>query len=156
MPSTPSLLKKLRLAYPDLSFKSGSDFHWDYSHQTVTYSTTVSDTSSNAQLLHEVAHALLEHKGYSRDIELIGKERDAWNHACIHLGPHYAISIDDGTIQTAMDSYRDWLHARSTCPRCRATGMEIEKSTYQCPACRHQWRVNEARICGLRRYSNQK
>jgi DnaJ-class molecular chaperone len=55
-----------------------------------------------------------------------------------------------------MNSYRDWLHARSTCPVCQATGMETKKSIYTCPACRHQWRVNEARICSLRRYHIQK
>jgi len=152
MPSTHSLLAHLKADYPALWFEAGSDFHWDYSSQTITYS-TASDPYQAAQLLHEVAHALLEHKGYTRDIELIGKERDAWGYAITTLAPHYNVPIESTIVATTMDSYRDWLHARSTCPRCEASGIETAKQHYSCPACRHTWRVNEARMCALRRYS---
>jgi len=156
MPSIHSLLALLKADYPHLSFQTGSDFHWDHSSQTITYKDAGADPHGPAQLLHEVAHGLLEHQGYTRDIELIGKERDAWSYAVTQLAPHYDVVIDNDIITTTMDSYRDWLHARSTCPKCQATGVETAKQYYSCPACRHRWRVNEARICGLKRYSQLK
>lgn len=153
MPSTPSLLKSVKHAYPHLTFRKGDDFRWDHEAQTITYPLSLIDNHWNAQLLHEIAHAELHHQSYSRDIELLGKERDAWEHARTHLGPSLGIPIDRETIDAALDSYRDWLHARSTCPACSASGLEVKKHVYECPACRHQWRVNEARLCGLRRYA---
>jgi hypothetical protein len=156
MPSTLSLLKKLKSAHPKFSFHEGADFRWDFAAQTITYPSPPDDMAWQAHLLHELAHAELGHQKYDRDIELIAKERDAWSHTRAVLSPLYGVGIELETIESAMDSYRDWLHARSTCPHCQATGLEIKKSTYQCPACRHQWRVNEARICHLRRYEIQK
>lgn len=80
-------------------------------------------------------------------------ERDAWNRAKTQLGPQYAVDIKDSAIEQALDSYRDWLHARSTCPNCTATGFQTKKQHYSCLACGEKWRVNEARLCGLKRYS---
>ncbi|MDB5165341.1 MAG: hypothetical protein JWM00_231 [Candidatus Saccharibacteria bacterium] len=153
MPSTPSLLAQVKHAFPHLSFHEGSDFHWDYATQTIVYPSVLGDGQWSAQLLHEIAHAELQHQSYNRDIELIGKERDAWEYAHSHLAPRFNTSIDNQSIKSAMDSYRDWLHARSTCPNCEATGLETKKHLYVCPACRHEWRVNEARLCGLQRYT---
>ena len=61
--------------------------------------------------------------------------------------------LNEEVIQEHLDTYRDWLHARSICPSCTANGYQISSHTYECPACLHTWRVNEARICALRRYS---
>ncbi|MCY1379960.1 hypothetical protein D9M68_895230 [compost metagenome] len=80
-------------------------------------------------------------------------ERDAWRYAKEKLGSNYKVTITDTVIQDSLDTYRDWLHARSTCPNCQATGMQNRKRHYRCIACQHVWRVNDARICGLRRYS---
>jgi len=152
MPSTPSLLTNVKRAFPHLSFQEGDDFRWDYEAQTITYPGSPMDDQWAAQLLHEVSHGELHHQSYNRDIELIGKERDAWEYASSQIASSFGVIIDKEVIGTAMDSYRDWLHARSTCPQCTATGLEVKKHVYQCPACRHEWRVNEARLCGLRRY----
>lgn len=152
MPSTPSLLTNVKRTFPHLSFTEGDDFRWDFEAQTITYPLSPIDGQWVAQLLHEVAHAELRHQTYNRDIELIGKERDAWEYARTQIAPLFEVTIDKETVDTAMDSYRDWLHARSTCPQCTATGLETTKHLYTCPACRHHWRVNEARLCGLRRY----
>lgn len=106
----------------------------------------------HASLLHELAHAILDHKTYARDIELIELERDAWTHAQATLAPTYNIAIGTNQIEDALDTYRDWLHARSTCPNCQATGVQTERNAYKCLACLSKWRVNDARICALRRY----
>lgn len=149
MPSTASLIQRLKTDYPQFSFAPGADFLWSPSDHTVYYK---QNADSPAFLLHELSHGLLSHSDYSRDIELIAMERAAWDHA-LTLADMYGTSIDDDLIETTLDSYRDWLHARSTCPKCQATGLQTKKQIYNCPACGHSWRVNEARICALRRFS---
>ena len=150
MPSTTLLATKLVKDYPQLTFSVGGDFYWSPSEQTVYYE---KDSSDVAAFLHELAHGLLEHGDYSRDIRLIELERDAWTHANGVLAPRYDITISDEVIEAALDTYRDWLHARSTCPHCQATGVQTSSETYRCIACRTSWKVNEARICALRRYT---
>lgn len=147
MPSTISLVKRLKLDYPAIQFKEGEVFSWSPSTNTILYRTT----GSAQDLIHELAHAVLSHTDYRRDIELVAIERDAWEKALTDLGPTYGIDLSRDVIEESMDSYRDWLHARSTCPNCQATGLESDKHLYFCPACRSNWTVNEARTCGLRR-----
>lgn len=156
MPSTTSLLKKLKTTYPQFTFQIGEQFQWDATARAITYPETIEDSGWEAQILHEVAHALLNHHRYNRDIELIAIERDAWRYARSHLADVFEVTIDTPTVETALDSYRDWLHERSLCPQCTASGIETAKHTYTCVACRHQWRVNEARLCGLKRFSIKK
>ena len=147
MPSTASLLRQLRATYPEFAFKPAESFLWSPSEQTVYYTT---NPAGHEFLLHELSHGLLGHADYNHDVELIAMERDAWDKA-LELAKEYKVTIDDEVVQLTLDTYRDWLHARSTCPRCKAVGLQIKKQIYNCPACRHTWRVNEARICALRR-----
>lgn len=151
MPSTRLLLPKLRKDYPQLSFTSSDRFSWSPDEQTVYYDE--SDTENVNLLLHELAHGLLEHHDYSKDIELIAMEAEAWDKA-LELATIYNANIPDGTVQDTLDTYREWLHARSTCPACEATGYQSGKYDYACVACGHSWRVNEARVCALRRFSS--
>jgi hypothetical protein len=150
MPSTLSLLPKLEKDYPQLVFAPGERFAWSPDAQTVFYDK--SDLTNTSLLLHELAHGLLGHHDYSKDIELITMETEAWDKA-LELATRYSVDITDETVQDTLDTYREWLHARSTCPECEATGYQSGKSEYTCVACAHAWRVNEARICALRRYS---
>lgn len=150
MQSTASLVSRLSSSNPGLSFVPSDNFSWSPSNHTVYF--IENDNNVSYFLLHELAHALLHHADYTRDIELIAMERQAWDQA-IDIGKKYGVTIGDGIIQTNLDSYRDWLHARSTCPKCTATGVQDTKNTYSCLACGHKWRVNEARVCQLRRYS---
>lgn len=147
MPSITSLLPQLKTSYPQFQFTPADHAHWNPEDMTVYYNTA----SSPAELLHELSHALLGHKTYRRDIELIGIERDAWKYAR-QLAYTYNITITEEIIEDALDSYRDWLHQRSLCPECNATGLQSSRQTYRCLACRTVWRVNEAKLCALRRY----
>jgi hypothetical protein len=149
MLSTTSLATKLAEDYPQFTFTPGEDFYWSPDSKTIYYQADSEDTSA---FLHELAHGILGHSDYPRDITLIELERDAWTHAITVIAPRYDVTIDSAVADTALDSYRDWLHARSTCPNCHATGMQTKKDAYRCVACRVSWRVNEARICALRRY----
>jgi len=143
----PSIVEKLAKDYPFIAFVQGDDFHWSPEKTTIYYA-----DDSSPLLLHELGHALLDHKDYDRDVTLLAMERDAWQKA---RSLSYEVEITDDIIQDHLDSYREWLHARSTCPGCSATGHQIKKFTYHCVACGTDWRVNEARLCGLKRYKQK-
>jgi hypothetical protein len=149
-PSTLPLLNTLARDYPFITFQAGEQFEWHPHEATVVYDYT--DPSFEARLLHEVGHCLLSHKQYDRDIDLVAMERDAWQEARTILGPKYGIVIHSDAIDADMDTYRDWLHSRSTCPHCDSTGIQTGKKCYTCVTCRKKWQVNEARACALRRY----
>lgn len=147
MQSTTSLIPHLKTNYPNFLFKKADRFSWSPSEQTIYY---IADNNP-VFLLHELSHALLNHSGYNRDIELVSMESKAWDKAIV-LANSYNVQINDETIQSTLDTYRNWLHERSTCPICTATGIQTRKYNYKCLACNNRWQVNEARICALRRY----
>ena len=132
-----------------LTIISGEVFCWNHTACAITYD--ASARYAEAQLLHEFGHALLNHKQYLRDIKLLAMERAAWDQATT-LAHEFNVQIHEGCIEEALDTYRDWLHARSLCPHCAATGVQTKRHHYQCLACLHTWRVNDARTCQLRRY----
>jgi hypothetical protein len=100
--------------------------------------------------LHETGHALLEHTAYTSDAELLYLEVAAWKHAEL-LASMLGVKIDDSHIQQCLDSYRDWLFARSSCPRCLSSSLQTEIDKYECFNCRVQWRVSRSRFCRIYR-----
>lgn len=146
--STASLITKLTANYPDFAFTASDEFRWSPKEKTIFYDQA---SSSELFLLHELAHAILGHSEYSRDIELIELERSAWKYTKESLCKPYGIPIDDELVEDSLDTYRDWLHSRSTCPTCQSTGIETRKYEYRCIACGTLWKVNDARVCALRR-----
>lgn len=150
MRSMSSLIHKLKTLHPDISFVRGDSFFWAPESRTITYAP---DEAHASQLtLHELSHALLGHTIYKRDVELLAMETAAWERAKA-LADIHSVRYSEDVTQDHLDTYRDWLHARSTCPHCTANGYQTATSHYECPACTHTWRVNEARLCALRRYS---
>ena len=143
-----SLIDKLRQDYPEISFEESITTAWSPSEKTVFYQ----GESSVNTILHELGHGLLMHTEYNRDIELLKLEFLAWQKAK-EISVKYAIKITDTEIENHLDTYRDWLHARSTCPSCQTTGLQDTENSYKCLTCHHKWRVNQARTCALRRYS---
>jgi hypothetical protein len=148
MPSIISLVSKLKVDFPQFRFTAEKKFQWSPSEMTIYFEETSADA---ATLLHELAHAILDHRQYSRDIQLIKFEQAAWQYAQATLSKRYAVAINQDDIDTSLDTYRDWLHARSQCPHCKATGLQIKSHLYSCLACTTKWRVNDARVCELRR-----
>lgn len=148
-----TLLEHLQHDFPHLRFVQEQTFTWTPTQRTIRHA-PLQTAADHAQLLHEVAHAVLNHTSYDTDIQLIDMERQAWEYAVHHLAPRYdmAMTMDDAIVQSSLDSYRDWLHRRSTCPTCSAVGIEQSWHTYRCLQCTRVWRVNEARTCRLRRY----
>jgi ribosomal protein L37AE/L43A len=139
------LVTKLVNDFPKLKFEKSDVAHWSPGKKTVFY------TRSDTRLLHELGHAILDHTDFVQDIELIHLERDAWEKAR-ELAPKYKVKITDDVIEAALDDYRDWLHARSLCPKCNQTGIQSRTNLiYSCLNCDARWTVNDARVCGLRR-----
>ncbi len=149
MRSISSLIHKLKTDFPDIIFFEAEQFSWSPARKTVSYAPHLAHPSE--LLLHELSHGLLDHQEYRRDIELLAMETAAWEKARI-LAKAYSVKLPENVIQNHLDTYRDWMHARSTCPECTATGYQSSESHYSCAACTHEWRVNEARLCGLKRY----
>ncbi len=147
MPSMHSLLPKLITDFPAISFTAGDRFSWSPSEHTVFY---ISDSNDIGLLLHELSHGLLNHHEYRKDVELVAIEAAAWEHA-FTLAKHYQVTLDRDGAEANLDTYREWMHTRSICPTCEANGYQVKKGVYSCVACGSDWKVNEARLCGLRR-----
>jgi len=150
MPSIRSLVKTLQFDFPQFTFIASQDFRWSVDQQRIFYD---KNSANSSYLLHELAHGLLAHSDYKRDIELLAMERDAWHYAIAALSKKYSVRIEEENVQDSLDTYRDWLHSRSTCPNCTAVGVQTNVREYSCLACGERWRVNDARSCALRRYS---
>lgn len=153
MQSMHSLLDKLSKEYPDFQFIQDNMFWWSAAQKIIHMDRHA--THAEEYTLHETSHAILGHSGYNRDIDLVKLERDAWDYAQRTLGPRYGIAITEDIIQNNLGTYREWLYQRSMCPDCTETGIETRQHIYRCLACGHMWRVNEAKLCALRRYSLQ-
>lgn len=149
MPSTRELIHRLKADYPQISFVLGDDFKWSRQNASITYT----DTDDCLYLLHELAHALLDHQEYQNDVELLAKEREAWDHVRSVLSGQYDTPFNEDLADQSLETYRMWLHDRSLCPKCGQTGLQTKTSTYQCLNCRCSWRPNDARRCALRRYT---
>lgn len=153
MRSISSITNQIPLDCPEIIFASGDDFYWESTVNTIHHP-PISTKEQLYLLLHEIGHANLGHSNYSSGAELLRMERDAWNYATNQLAAKYELDIDalSELAEVALDSYRDWLHRRSTCPECGAVGAEGSKDTFNCLVCHQSWRANEARSCQLRRY----
>lgn len=149
MQPTKELLSRLRADHPSITFVVGDVFKWSNAQQELT---VTDDKAQDLYILHELAHALLEHADYALDIDLLRQEREAWDYTRRSLAPLYGVAYDDNLVEDALDTYREWLHARSQCPACGFTSLQTKTSTYVCMNCRCSWRPNDARSCALRRY----
>lgn len=149
------LLRKVRGDYPKITFRQSDKFCWSPKKSEVLYDTSDQNSpTSDWSLLHEVGHALLEHKTYSSDIELIEMEAAAWQKAQ-ELGRNYGHKIDEDHIQDCLDTYRDWLHQRSACPRCNNRSLQQDNRHYKCFNCGQIWVVSASRFCRPYRLTKQ-
>ena len=139
------LIAELKVDYPAIRFQSSDIAHWSPSEQTIYYDSSATNT------IHELGHALLGHSTFTQDIELIRIERDAWEKA-EHIAKKYRVVINDKIVEAAMDNYREWLHSRSSCPKCYQVGVQSHRNlSYYCINCSAKWKANDARSCGLKR-----
>lgn len=141
------LLAKLETDFPELKFEAGETFYWSPGNSTVTFAAgSTQPDVAKWSLLHEVSHGILGHKNYKSDYELVQLEVSAWQQAK-QLAKKYNIKIDSEHIQDCLDTYRDWLHLRATCPTCGTVSTQKDSSTYQCFNCQTVWHVSSSRFC---------
>lgn len=129
MPSP--LLRQLKTDFPDLKFKTGPKFAFRYPNTIII---GPKEPLSDLLTLHEVSHALLKHQTYSSDIKRLKMESAAWDKAQ-ELAIKYQIAIDKDFIQDQLDTYRNWLHQKSRCPKCGLTRFQSTDGVYHCPRC---------------------
>lgn len=139
-----SALKKLA---PKASFEEHDSFYWSPETQVVAFKAADLEYDEGIWcLLHETAHAQLAHTNYETDFALLTLEVAAWEEAKI-LGKQLDITIDNEHIQDCLDTYRDWLHRRSTCPACGTVGLQQSPTNYRCHNCNDEWSVTSERFC---------
>lgn len=131
--------------YPDFKFKAGNQEYWSPQTSTITFNPKHSASDLYYGVLHELAHAILGHSSYHSDFELLKMESDAWELAA-QIARSYGIKIDEEHIQNCLDTYRDWLHRRSTCPSCATHVLQKDASHYECYNCKTTWRVSSGRF----------
>ncbi len=141
------LIDKLKDIIPGIKFDKSESFCWSPASRTITYTDSPSSDKESAwSLLHEAGHALLSHQDYDSDIQLVLLEVAAWEKAK-SIGSSVGITIEEDHIQDCLDTYRDWLHQRSTCPRCGVVSLQVNAEQYTCHNCTCVWVVSSARFC---------
>src|SRR5579872_4905962 len=140
------IVTKLQAKYPKISFTPSDNFFWSPETNEVFYKDDASGKVSRWSLLHEVGHAPAGHRSYDSDFMLLRLELEAWQQAKT-IGSAFGIAIDDEHIQNCLDTYRDWLHKRSVCPRCSTKSLQTDPTHYTCHNCHMRWRVTASRFC---------
>jgi len=153
------LVHNLKNLLPGVTFTQEDSFSWSPDTSTITYKKLPLDNLYEVDkpqytwaLLHEASHALLGHKTYKKDVDLLLMEVAAWEKAK-NLALQFNIKINEGHIQDCLDTYRDWLHQRSTCPRCGTISLQVSAYTYNCFNCSSVWHVTTSRFCRAYRIS---
>ncbi len=127
--------------FPGVQFKPHSSFYWSAEQQCVFYKASTLNTETGvSHLLHELGHALHNHQRFTSGIQLLKIESEAWAKAR-EIAQSYDFIINEALVEQCLDSYRDWLHLRSTCPNCQAIAFESEAYNYHCFNCAQKWTV---------------
>jgi len=140
--SPKNLVDQLQTDHPDLEFVQDDIFFYT-PPDTIHF--IVDHPDKNLLTLHELGHALLKHVDYNLDIELLQMEVQAWEKAR-DLSLRYKIKFNPDLLESQLDSYRDWLYARSACPNCAMTGYQTPDRIYHCPTCLARWKAKVNRI----------
>lgn len=140
-------INSLRKRFPAIRYREGTIFCWSPKSKEVYFIPSQHSQSAVWSLLHETAHAVLDHVHYHTDFELVRMEVAAWEEAK-YIGKDLGITIDEDHIQDCLDTYRDWLCARSVCPHCNTRALQqASLKYYRCFNCHMQWRVTPSRFC---------
>ncbi len=129
--------------FPQFDYEPARMFVWSPSADTIYYDPKrVKTANGKIALLHELGHAILQHRTYKYDIELLNMEMDAWDIAR-ELAPRFGLKVDEDHAANAISSYDYWLSKRATCPDCNTFTLQSGRNQYKCFACGMQWRVNQ-------------
>lgn len=132
-------------------------FCWSSRDQAIYYDQEMAESKSGLeQLFHELGHATLGHTTFTSSIQLVKMESEAWQKA-VQIAKAYDFIIDEGAIERSLNTYRDWLHRRSLCPKCDSTSLELDMNHYRCFNCSEQWKVpdDQRRRCYRKKYTKK-
>ena len=125
------LISVLERDFPEYRFKWGQKFAFQPPR---TIKIGPRESNWRLLLLHEMGHAILRHKGFKTNIRRLKMEMEAWEKAR-ELAVKYKVKFDDDVVQEELDTYRNWLHQKSRCPKCGLTRFETPDGQYHCPQC---------------------
>lgn len=132
-----ALLERLSKDFRWLNWRPSKRFAWR-APRTITYerpkNEQINDFWWQNRLLHELGHAVLGHFEFKTDLERLKMEREAWEKAR-EFCQKYRVKFDEDLMETELDTYRDWLHQRSCCPKCGLTRFQEVGGRYFCPGC---------------------
>ena len=132
---------ELLKSYADYEFVESDEFLFDAADDIIYYSASDLDTlQGRVALLHEVAHAQLNHFDYSSDLELVLMECRAWQHTR-QLAQAHDLAIDEVYVEDCLQGYADWLTERSTCPQCQNFSLQTPTGAYRCFRCQQSWHI---------------
>ncbi len=141
------LTKYLQTNDYQVKFKAGHQFYWSPETKEIVYDQNYLNEKSDWSLLHETGHALLNHNFYKNDFHLLSLEVTAWEKAK-EIANDLKIIIDQNHIEDCLDTYRDWLDKRSTCPVCNVRSLQQTNFiNYHCFNCHSVWKVTPSRFC---------
>ena len=126
-----NLLDLAKRDYPNLRFVMGKKYAF---RPPRTIMVGPDESGAEMLLLHEISHALCEHRDYTTDLQRVKMESEAWEKAK-ELAKQYGIAYNEDMIESELDTYRDWLHKKSRCPKCGLTRFQSPDSLYHCPRC---------------------
>lgn len=143
--ATNNFIDQLSEDFPDYKIVRGKQEHWSPKSNTITFNAQQTPERIRFGVLHELAHAILKHKNYTSDFELLKMESEAW-HLASKIGLKYGVTISEEHIQNCLDTYRDWLHQRSECPTCGVHVLQQDALNYRCFNCGSTWKVSSGRL----------
>ena len=122
---------RVKRDFGDFTFKIGKKFAFSPPRRI-----KIGPPEEGARMLflHELGHAILEHRTFGTEVERLKMEVEAWEKAR-ELADLYGVEFDEEKMQTELDTYRDYLHNRSRCPRCGLTRYATPDGAYHCPRC---------------------
>jgi len=120
----------------------GKRFAYNSATKVITYSSKeLTSPKGILAILHEIAHAKLNHESYKYDLEVLKMEEDAWKLA--RKEAYFrGVDVDEKHIDECLESYREWTSKRATCPKCKTFGLQLNSTHFECINCKANWKVN--------------
>ncbi len=126
-----NFLKTITADYPEYNFYPTRRFSFRFP-ATIHY---IKDADhADLLLLHELGHALLNHKDFPTVASRVKMESEAWSKAEL-LAKKYGVKYDNDFVQSKLDTYRALLDQKSRCPRCSLTRYQTKDQKWHCPRC---------------------
>lgn len=137
-----AFLNELSSEFPQFNFIPSTRFKWKPEKSIyLDVKTPAPPLNFYLQTLHELGHALSNHKDYKTAIKRLKMESEAWERARELIKTHgnwqkkYGIYFDEDFAEAELDTYRDWLHTKSKCKTCGLARFQTKDGKWHCPNC---------------------